>query len=99
MKFFSQKGFTRAFSLNFATYPNFAVSDTTVLHLVKLSSFRGEPHSFVCPGFGTVIGGILGVLTGAAAGAVAGNTVGKLLDENVFRQYRCPDCGYTWRAA
>ena len=55
--------------------------------------------SFVCPGFGTVIGGRLGVLTGAAAGAVAGNTVGKLLDEKVFRQYRCPDCGYTWRAA
>ena len=53
--------------------------------------------SFVCPGFGTVIGGMLGVLTGAAAGAVAGNTVGKLIDENVWRMYRCPNCKHQWR--
>ena len=53
--------------------------------------------SFVCPGFGTVIGGLLGVLTGAAAGAVAGNTVGKLIDENVWRMYRCPNCKHLWR--
>jgi len=39
------------------------------------------------------------MLIGAAAGAAAGNTVGKLLDENVFRMYRCPGCGYEWRAA
>ena len=55
--------------------------------------------SFVCPGFGTVVGGMLGILVGAASGAAAGNAVGKLLDENVFRQYRCGKCGYTWRAA
>ena len=55
--------------------------------------------SFVCPGMGTAIGGLLGILVGAASGAVAGNTVGKLLDENVIRQYLCPNCGYTWRVA
>ena len=55
--------------------------------------------SLVCPGFGTVVGGLLGILTGAAAGAVAGNTVGKLVDENVFRIWRCENCGYEWRAA
>ena len=55
--------------------------------------------SFVCPGFGTAIGGLLGILTGAAAGAVAGNTVGKLVDENVFRIWRCTSCGYEWRVA
>ena len=49
--------------------------------------------------FGPVIGGLLGILTGAAAGAVAGNTVGRLLDENVFRIWRCDSCGYEWRAA
>ena len=53
--------------------------------------------SFVCPGFGTVIGGLLGVITGAAAGAVAGNTVGRLLDENIIRMYHCPKCQYQWR--
>ena len=55
--------------------------------------------SFVCPGIGTAIGGLLGILTGAAAGAVAGNTVGKLLDENVMRVYRCSSCNYQWRCA
>ena len=55
--------------------------------------------SVVCPGFGTVIGGLLGVLTGAATGAVAGNTIGKLIDDNVFRLWRCESCNYTWRAA
>ena len=55
--------------------------------------------SFVCPGFGTVIGGLLGMLTGAAAGAVAGNTVGRLLDENIIRMYHCPNCHYQWRVA
>ena len=55
--------------------------------------------SFFCPGIGTAIGGLLGVLSGAATGAVAGNTVGKLIDENVFRIWRCESCGYEWRAA
>ena len=55
--------------------------------------------SFFCPGFGTAIGGLLGILTGAAAGAVAGNTVGKLVDENVFRIWKCTACSYEWRAA
>ena len=55
--------------------------------------------SLVCPGFGTVVGGLLGILTGAAAGAVAGNTVGKLIDENAFRIWRCGSCGHTWRVA
>ena len=55
--------------------------------------------SFFCPGIGTAIGGLLGILTGAAAGAVAGNTVGKLVDENVFRIWKCTACGYEWRAA
>ena len=55
--------------------------------------------SLFCPGFGTAIGGLLGILTGAAAGAVAGNTVGKLVDENVFRIFRCESCDYEWRAA
>ena len=38
------------------------------------------------------------MLIGAAAGGAAGNTVGKLLDENVFRMYRYPGCGYVRRA-
>ena len=29
--------------------------------------------------------------------AVAGNTVGKLIDENVIRGYRCGSCSYQWR--
>lgn len=55
--------------------------------------------SFFCPGLGTAIGGVLGILMGAATGAVAGNTVGKLLDENVFRAYKCENCNHVWRAA
>ena len=55
--------------------------------------------SFICPGFGTAIGGLLGILTGAATGAVAGNTVGKLVDGNVFRIWKCTACGYELRAA
>ena len=55
--------------------------------------------SFICPGFGTVIGGLLGVITGAAAGAVAGNTIGRMIDENVMRLYRCESCNHQWRAA
>ena len=51
--------------------------------------------SLFCPGIGTAIGGVLGILFGA----VAGNTVGKLLDENVMRMYRCTNCNYQWRAA
>ena len=54
--------------------------------------------SFICPGIGTAIGGMLGILVGAASGAVAGNTVGKLVDENVFRIFRCESCDYEWRA-
>ena len=49
--------------------------------------------SLLCPGIGT----LLGILVGAAGGAVAGNTVGKLFDENVIRNWKCQDCGYTWR--
>ena len=55
--------------------------------------------SLLCPGIGTAIGGVLGILIGAASGAVAGNTVGKLIDENVMRMYRCSNCNYQWRAA
>ena len=55
--------------------------------------------SLLCPGIGTAIGGVLGILIGAASGAVAGNTVGKLIDENVMRMYRCTNCNYQWRAA
>ena len=55
--------------------------------------------SLFCPGIGTAIGGFLGILIGAASGAVAGNTVGKLLDENVMRMYRCGSCHYQWRTA
>ena len=51
----------------------------------------------ICPGPGTVIGGLLGILVGAASGAVAGSTVGKLLDECLFRLYRCSECNHTWR--
>lgn len=55
--------------------------------------------SLLCPGIGTAIGGVLGILIGAASGAVAGNTVGKLIDENVMRVYRCSSCHYQWRTA
>ena len=51
----------------------------------------------LCPGPGAVIGGVLGVLIGAASGAVAGHTVGRLIDEAVFRHFKCEMCGYTWR--
>ena len=50
--------------------------------------------TLLCPGVGTVVGGALGILIGAASGAVAGNTVGKLIDENVIRSYRCGSCSY-----
>ena len=52
----------------------------------------------LCPGPGTVIGGILGILVGAAGGAVAGHTVCRLIDEAVFRHFKCEMCGHTWRA-
>lgn len=55
--------------------------------------------SFICPGIGTVVGGLLGIIFGAASGAVAGNTVGRLIDENVIRQYRCNNCHYQWKSA
>ena len=55
--------------------------------------------SLLCPGAGTVIGGLLGAITGAAAGGAAGNTIGRMLDENVMRLYRCEDRNYQWRAA
>ena len=55
--------------------------------------------SLLCPGAGTVIGGLLGAITGAAAGGAAGNTIGRMLDENVMRLYRCESCNYQWRAA
>ena len=55
--------------------------------------------SLLCSEIGTAIGVILGILLGAASGAVAGNTVGKLLDENVMRMYRCGSCHYQWRTA
>ena len=61
----------------------------------KTGAFVGH---LICPGFGTAVGGLLGILIGAASGAVAGNTVGRLIDENVFRFYRCDFCGHTWRA-
>ena len=54
--------------------------------------------SAFCPGIGTVVGSLLGILVGAASGAVAGNTVGRLLDENIVRVYRCEPCNHTWRA-
>jgi len=54
-------------------------------------------HMF-CPGPGAVVGGLLGVLVGAAGGAVAGHTVGRLIDEAVFRHFKCETCGFIWRA-
>ena len=47
----------------------------------------------------TLLGAGAGGYVAATAGAVAGNTVGRLLDENVFRIWRCDSCGYEWRAA
>ena len=35
---------------------------------------------------------------GAAAGGSTGHVIGKLIDEDVIRNYRCDACGYTWRA-
>ncbi len=31
--------------------------------------------------------------------AVAGNTIGKLIDDNVLRIWKCGTCGHVWRAA
>ena len=54
--------------------------------------------SMILPGIGTLAGGIIGILAGAAAGGTTGHVIGKLIDEDVIRNYRCEVCGYTWRA-
>ena len=54
--------------------------------------------SMILPGLGTIAGGIIGILAGAAAGGSTGHVIGKLIDEDVIRNYRCDSCGYTWRA-
>lgn len=54
--------------------------------------------SMILPGIGTLAGGIIGILAGAAAGGTTGHVIGKLIDEDVIRNYRCEGCGYTWRS-
>ena len=66
---------------------------------IGLHFFANVRNFFILVVCGTAIGGVLGILIGAASGAVAGNTVGKLIDENVMRIYRCTICNYQWRAA
>lgn len=49
---------------------------------------------------GAAVGGIGGVLIGAllggATGASAGVILGQVLDERVFDNYRCLECGYSF---
>ena len=87
-------------------YPVVAVRRTTTLLGAGSGSYVAATAggqtgaaigTLLCPGVGTVVGGALGILVGAASGAVAGNTVGKLIDENVIRGYRCGSCSYQWR--
>lgn len=54
--------------------------------------------SLILPGIGTLAGSIIGILAGAAAGGSTGHVIGKLIDEDVIRNYRCDACGYIWRA-
>ena len=42
--------------------------------------------------------GAAGAALGAAAGGSTGHVIGKLIDEDVIRNYHCDSCGYTWRA-
>ena len=53
--------------------------------------------SMILPGLGTIAGGIIGILAGAAAGGTTGHVIGKMVDEDIIRNYRCDSCGYIWK--
>ncbi|MEB2540440.1 MULTISPECIES: hypothetical protein [Burkholderia cepacia complex] len=44
--------------------------------------------------FGGLAGAVIAGLLGSAAGSVAGSAVGRVLDDNVFNNYRCLTCGH-----
>jgi len=50
---------------------------------------------------GMIIGGgagtIIGALVGGTMGCVTGVKLGEVVDNNVFNNYRCLKCGYTFR--
>tara|TARA_R110000823_G_scaffold45496_6_gene117382 strand:+ start:201 stop:551 length:351 start_codon:yes stop_codon:yes gene_type:complete len=45
---------------------------------------------------GGIGGALIGALLGGATGASAGVILGEVLDERVFDNYRCLDCGYSF---
>jgi len=47
---------------------------------------------------GGISGALIGALLGGATGASAGVILGEVLDERVFDNYRCLDCGYSFSA-
>nr|WP_254209832.1 hypothetical protein [Burkholderia multivorans] len=44
--------------------------------------------------FGGLAGAVIAGLLGSAAGSIAGSAVGRVLDDNVFNNYRCLTCGH-----
>ncbi|MCW3540517.1 complement resistance protein TraT [Burkholderia cenocepacia] len=48
--------------------------------------------------FGGLAGAVVAGLLGSAAGSVAGSAVGRVLDDNVFNNYRCLTCGHGFGA-
>lgn len=45
---------------------------------------------------GGVAGAILGGLAGSAAGCIAGAKLGAVVDDRVFDNFRCLDCGFSF---
>ena len=60
----------------------------------KLGIVAGPGGATVAGIGGAVIGALLGVATGASAGV----SLGDVLDERVFDNLRCLDCGYSFSA-
>jgi outer membrane lipoprotein SlyB len=59
----------------------------------KIGTLFGLAVSLSTRMLGAATGGPAGALAAALAGAVAGQKLGELLDDHVFRKYRCSKCG------
>jgi hypothetical protein len=76
------------------TYGGYVAATTGGRVGASLGIAAGPMGAAVC-GIG---GAVIGALLGGASGASAGVILGEVLDERVFDNYRCIDCGYSFSA-